>query len=183
MSEFSWTQIARFAATREQETPNPTHEEVVRFFTELRTPLLRYLYTLGLPLSEGEDVAQETFLALYRHLLDGKPRDNLHGWVFRVARNLALKRLQRSGPTDSDPDFTSLADPAANPEQQAVRNQQQRAVQSVIAALPSLDRQCLYLRAEGLRYRDIAQVLDISLGSVAQALSRALDKLARAAQR
>ncbi|QOY87676.1 RNA polymerase sigma factor [Paludibaculum fermentans] len=183
MSEFSWTQLARIVSTREQDPPNPTHDEVVRFFTELRTPLLRYLYTLGLPLSEGEDVAQETFLALHRHLLEGKPRDNLHGWVFRVARNLALKRLQRAATTGGEPDFHDLTDPAPNPEQQAVRTQQQRAIQSVIAALPDLDRQCLYLRAEGLRYRDIAQALDISLGSVAQALSRALDKLARAAQR
>ncbi|MGJ5819875.1 RNA polymerase sigma factor [Paludibaculum fermentans] len=183
MSDFSWTQLARIVSARDQEPPNPTHDEVVRFFTELRTPLLRYLYTLGLPLSEGEDVIQETFLALYRHLLEEKPRDNLHGWIFRVARNLALKRLQRTATTAVDPDYTTLADPSATPEQQALRNQQQRAIQSVIAALPELDRQCLYLRAEGLRYRDIAQALNISLGSVAQALSRALDKLARAAQR
>ena len=183
MSEFSWTQLARIIAIQEKEDSGGSHEEVVRFFIELRTPLLRYLHTMGLPAGDGEDVVQEAFLALFRHLLDGKPRDNLHGWVFRVARNLALKRLPRVGTSMDDAGYASVADPAANPEQQAVRNQQGRAIQAVISALPELDRQCLYLRAEGLRYRDIAQVLDVSVGSVALALSRALDRLARAAQR
>src|SRR5215510_5944973 len=67
-------------------------EEVSSLFRDLRVPVLRYLLSLGLPAHEGEDVAQETFLALFRHLREGKPRDNLRGWVFRVAHNIALKR-------------------------------------------------------------------------------------------
>lgn len=183
VSEFSWTQIAQIITAWEEEPLNRSHEEVVSFFVELRAPLLRYLRTLGLPLSDGEDVAQEAFLALYRHLVDGKPRDNLHGWIFRVARNLALKRLRRKSVSAEETGYRAAIDQAANPEQQALRNQRQRTIQAVLAAMPEVDRQCLYLRAEGLKYRDIAQVLDISVGSVALALSRTLDRLARAAQR
>jgi RNA polymerase sigma-70 factor (ECF subfamily) len=77
----------------------------------------------------------------------------------------------------------AITDPGANAEQQAIQEQQRRAVRAAVAALPDLDRQCLYLRAEGLRYRDIAEALEISLGSVAASLSRALDRLSRVARR
>ena len=43
--------------------------------------------------------------------------------------------------------------------------------------MPERDRRCLYLRAEGLSYRDIARTLDISLGSVAKSLTRAVTRL------
>jgi RNA polymerase sigma-70 factor (ECF subfamily) len=46
--------------------------------------------------------------------------------------------------------------------------------------MPERDRQCVYLRAEGLCYRDIARTLGISLGSVAKSLTRALTRLTSA---
>ena len=179
----SWTQVARIVSAKKAEQSSAVQDEVVCLFAELRVPLLRYLHVLGLNIGDGEDVVQETFLALFRHLSAGKPRDNLHGWIFRVARNIGLKRLQRTGVSVSAPESLPVTDPAANPEQRAARNQQGRAIQAVIAALPDVDRQCLCLRAEGLRYRDIATALDVSLGSVALALGRALAKLARVAQK
>jgi RNA polymerase sigma-70 factor (ECF subfamily) len=48
--------------------------------------------------------------------------------------------------------------------------------------LPEQSRCCLYLRAEGLRYREIAEILDMSLGSVANCLERSLARIARAAE-
>ena len=51
---------------------------------------------------------------------------------------------------------------------------------AVVQALPEQDRRCLYLRAEGLRYRDITEVLGMSLGAVAQSLARSLERLHRA---
>lgn len=183
MSENSWIQAARVVNSTQIEQNNPVQAEVVRLFTELRVPLLRYLHLLGLHGGDGEDVVQETFLALYRHLLGGKPRDCLQGWIFKVARNIALKRLQRTASSVCQSELLPIADPTADPEQRAVRVQQGRAIQNAIAALPDFDRQCLCLRAEGLRYRDIAAALEVSLGSVALALSRALIKLARVAQK
>ena len=50
-------------------------------------------------------------------------------------------------------------------------------------ALPETDRECLYLRSEGLRYREIAQILEISIGSVANCLARSLARLAAADER
>src|SRR5579872_3130545 len=67
-------------------------DDVVQLFDQFRDRLGRYLLSVGLSAPDGEEVIQETFLALFEHLRKGKPRDNLRGWLFRVAHNLALKR-------------------------------------------------------------------------------------------
>jgi RNA polymerase sigma-70 factor (ECF subfamily) len=54
---------------------------------------------------------------------------------------------------------------------------------AVVAALPEQDRRCLFLRAEGLRYREIAEILDMSLGGVSLSLARSLVRLARCEKR
>jgi RNA polymerase sigma-70 factor (ECF subfamily) len=76
-----------------------------------------------------------------------------------------------------------LADPSPDPEVQAASRQKQRRLLAVVEVLPEQDRQCLFLRAEGLRYREIATVLDVSLGTVASSLAKSLARLARAAER
>jgi len=163
--------------------PDPLGDEVVALFQTLRPGVLRYLASLGTPGEDGEDILQETFLALYRHLRDGKPRDNLPGWVFRVARNLALKRMRGEARAAGEALEVEIADPAENPEERAINRERLRSVQAVLAALSGVDRECLFLRAEGLGYREIAAVLDISLGSVAASIQRALGRLARASNR
>jgi RNA polymerase sigma-70 factor (ECF subfamily) len=54
---------------------------------------------------------------------------------------------------------------------------------SVLSALSQRERQCLHLRHDGLRYREIAKVLGISLGAVAKSVARAIGRLERADQR
>jgi len=50
-------------------------------------------------------------------------------------------------------------------------------LQSVLHALPERDRRCLFLRADGMRYREIAKALGISLGAVAKSLARSMSRL------
>jgi RNA polymerase sigma-70 factor (ECF subfamily) len=46
--------------------------------------LLRYVISFGWPVEDGEDIVQEVFLALFRHLQLGRSRRNLRAWTFRV---------------------------------------------------------------------------------------------------
>jgi len=159
--------------------------EVVALFDELRDGLLRYVVSLGIGAHDGEDVIQEVFLSLFRHLREGRPRANLRGWVFRVAHNLALKqrgrvRRQQSKAASYEVTAEQPLDPAANPEEQYAQNQHHRQLVQIVAALPEQDQSCLRLRAEGLRYREIAEVLDISLGSVSNSIARSMQRLMRA---
>jgi RNA polymerase sigma-70 factor (ECF subfamily) len=156
--------------------PSPLEEEVTGLFDQFREPLLRYLLSFGLTPQDGEEVIQEVFLSLFQHLRRNKPRTNLRGWIFRVAHNLGLKRCytNRQGVAAAEADEI---DPGPNPEEQASTRQRQKRLLAVVRALPAQDRRCLYLRAEGLRYREITEVLGISLGAVALSLERSLARL------
>lgn len=166
-------------------SPSP-EAEVVRLFDELRDRLLRYLLALGLPAHDGEEIIQESFLLLFRHLQNGKPRANLRGWIFRVARNLALKqRAANRRHMLSIVEFDELlpgqyAHHAWNPEEQLRSKQRRHRLLAVVRALPERDQSCLYMSTSGLTYREIAKALGISLGSVAASIARSLAKLSRA---
>lgn len=184
------TEAANIAAVAEAEfstavpASSPVEQEVLSLFDSTRDSLMRYLASFYLDVSDAEEILQETFLALFKHLQRGKSRSNLRGWLFRVAHNLALRKRMRdrkelqnvSGPAVE----TTILDPAPSPEDQLLGLEEHLRLIAVVAALPEQDRRCLFLRAEGLRYRDIAAVLDISLGSVALSLTRSLTRINRA---
>jgi RNA polymerase sigma-70 factor, ECF subfamily len=162
--------------------------EVIHLFQQFRSPVVRYTLSLGLSLHDGEEITQEVFVALFQHLQMGKCQRNLRGWIFRVAHNLALKRrhanqrLLEQSYSDSER-AEQQPDTSPNPEEQVLSAQRQRRLHAVLEALPELDRACLRLRAEGLRYREIARVLDISLGAVSISLTRSLARLMCADER
>ena len=170
--------------------PTPLEEEVVALFDQMQDRLLRYLLSTGVPVQDGEEIVQEVFLALFQHLQRGKSRSNLRAWVFQVAHNLSVKRylakrkdrqnLVESGEAPTEHTFV---DRTPNPEDQAAQSQNQVRLQSVFRALPEQDRRCLSLRAEGLTYREIGKVLDMSLGAVALSLGKSLARFGRAEER
>jgi len=164
---------------RAKDAASPLTIEVTGLFEQFRIPLFRYLLSLGLQAHDAEEVIQEVFLALFQHLKSDKSRANLRGWIFRVGHNQAMRVSRVPAFADADLQNTQV-DPEPDPEQMALRNQRQRRLTAVVRALSEQDRACLSLRAEGLRYREIAEILGISLGSVAQSLTRSLDKLGRA---
>jgi RNA polymerase sigma-70 factor (ECF subfamily) len=162
-------------------------EEVAALFDQFRGPLLRYMSSFGLALPDSDEVLQEVFLSLFQHLHCGKSRDNIRGWLFRVAHNLALRRrnvIRRDSETWAVAGAQHPAiDPYPNPEDQLASSQIQQRLLSIVEALPEQDRRCLFLRSEGFRYREIAEILDMSLGGVSLSLARSLGRLARCVKR
>ena len=163
------------------ESTASTHEEVLHLFDECAPGLRRYVGAFGLTAEVTEDVVQEVFLQLFRHLRLGRSRANL-----RVGHNQALKHREKAarrhrweGTWDARL-VDRVIDPAANPEQQLADDRRVRRLRAVVRALPERDRQCLFLRAEGLGYRDIAKTLNISLGGVAKSLARTMTRLTNA---
>jgi RNA polymerase sigma-70 factor, ECF subfamily len=161
-------------------------DRVTALFDQFRNPLLRYLWSFGLTPPDGEEVLQEVFLSLFQHLDRGRSLDNPRGWLFRVAHNLALRtrsRCRRDSEARDDACVENLAiHSAPNPEDQLADSQTQQCLLAVVEALPEQDRRCLLLRAEGLRYREIAGILDMSLGAVSLSLARSLARIARSAE-
>jgi RNA polymerase sigma-70 factor, ECF subfamily len=165
--------------------PTEIEREVIGLFDQLRDRLLRYVLAFGVSAHDGEEIIQEVFLALFQHLRSGRSRRNLRGWVFRVAHNLTLKQRLTSRRSQDRMDFSEgiaerQPDVSPNPEEQLIGMQRETRLRAVLQVLPELDRRCLRLRAEGLRYREIAGVLGISLGAVSISLTRSLERMGRA---
>jgi RNA polymerase sigma-70 factor (ECF subfamily) len=154
--------------------------EVTALYRELREPLLRYLVCLGLSGDEAQDVVQDTFLSLHRHLASGGLQDNIRGWVFRVAHNQARNR-QTSYHRRFGESLDTQADARLDettPERVVLEKEKFRQLGKAIGLLTESERECLLLRAGGLRYREIGEVLGIPTSTVGDTIERAIRKLA-----
>lgn len=175
--------LPAMASQARSPAPSEIEEEVIFLFDQLHDRLSGYLLSFGLTVHDAEDIVQETFLALFKHLQLGRSRRNLRGWVFRVGHNLALKRRNVNQASGSNVAYDSImrahSDPGPSVEEQIQFSQRQKRLLAILAVLPEQDQRCLCLRAEGLKYREIAEILDISLGSVSISLARSLARFAR----
>ena len=154
--------------------------EVTTLYRELRKPLLRYLVCLGLSNDEAQDVVQDVFLSLHRHISSGGARDNIRGWVFRVAHNQARNRqgsYQRRLGESLDVDLQTPVD-ESTPERMVLEKERFRRLEEAIRLLTDSERECLLLRAAGLRYREIAEALGMRTSTVGDTVERAIKKLA-----
>ena len=154
--------------------------EATTLYRELRKPLLRYLVCLGLSTDEAQDVVQDAFLSLHKHLASGGVQTNIRSWLYRVAHNGARNRqlsYDRRFGKPLDPDLDSISE-QATPEQLVLEKEKLRRVGKAIRSLTESERECLLLRAGGLRYREIGEVLEIPTSTVGDTVDRAIKKLA-----
>ena len=135
---------------------------------------------------QAEDLTQETFLRLCRHLREDRPLDNPKAWLLTVANNLAID-VNRSERNVVDLDESawreveeSRSNKEADPEKALLERERLNRLHAAVLNLTQLQRECLHLRAEGLRYREIAEVMEISISTVVDAVRRATVNLARA---
>jgi RNA polymerase sigma-70 factor (ECF subfamily) len=154
--------------------------EATALYRELRKPLLRYLVCLGLSSDEAQDVVQDAFLLLHRHLTAGGSQENIRGWLFRVAHNQARNRQNRY-----DRNFTAASEAQldsvshdATPERAVLEKEKFQRLGKAMRLLSGNERECLLLRAAGLRYREIGEVLGIATSTVSDTVDRAVKKLA-----
>jgi RNA polymerase sigma-70 factor (ECF subfamily) len=158
-------------------------EKVTELFNQLRDGLYRYLLTILHNVGEAEDTTQDAFLRLHRQLQEGESIDNVKSWLFRVGHNLALNRekTQRRFAADETETVEELLadcpDPALNPEEVLAHKELLRNLHAAISRLSSQQQQCLHLRAEGFRYREIAGILDVTDKVVSENLRRGILRL------
>jgi RNA polymerase sigma-70 factor (ECF subfamily) len=153
-----------------------------RHFEERHAAVLRYLLCVSGNRADAEELTQEAFLRLYVEIRDHHEPPNVQAWVFRVAHNLAIDHFRRqsdAGLAVSLGDMAAeIADAADSPEQEIVERERRQRVRHALAWLSPQQRQCLELRAEGLRYREISEVLGIHISSVRTFIVRAVARIA-----
>lgn len=165
--------------------PESTRSRVERYFVQHYSSVLRYLVFSGSPKADAEDILQETFLRLYGELLKGKTPNNLRNWLFRVSYNLRIDRVRLGAPELllGEMEWLScverVADASLNIEATMLADERKGRLAQAMAGLTARQSQYLLLRAEGLTYREIAELHGIAIGTVAEACGRAMEKLSR----
>lgn len=160
-------------------------ERVTQLFDELHLPVYRYLLWLTMSPIETDEIIQETFLRLYQHLNSGGAEHNLRGWIFRVAHNLCINELKGRkrvalSASEALPELdVSIADSRPGPEEVLLQREKIARIHAAVSSLSEQQKQCLLLRAEGFRYREIAEILEVTISTVAESLRRAIKKLAK----
>lgn len=140
------------------------------------------------------DVVQETFINAYRALHQFRGDARFYTWLHRIAVNTTYKALQekKRNPlvsfSDLSPDnedehetFSSQVEPTSDetPEAVVAARQVAEAMNAAMQALPPESRQALELREmEGLSYEEIAQLMDIPIGTVRSRIFRAREAIA-----
>jgi RNA polymerase sigma-70 factor (ECF subfamily) len=152
---------------------------VEKVFLESRGDVYYYLLTLGLAPPVAQEIVQEVFLKLYLAMRDGPKIEHPRAWVFRVAHNLGLNLRAGERRLEPLPETVSPASPARNPEEALAAKQRDERLLAAVAELSPQQRQCLHLRAEGLRYHEIAATLGVSVSTVNEFVRRAIRKLKR----
>jgi RNA polymerase sigma factor (sigma-70 family) len=122
----------------------------------------------------ASDVAQETFVRLYRR---GEMPDDLRAWLVSVALNLVRDERRRSSRrlrllSSRDPGHT-MGDAPRAADEELIAEEQRVRVRRALDALPERDRALLLLRQEGYSYRELASAVGVQETSVGTLLSRA----------
>ena len=166
----------------------------VNAFNELVTrhqgPLINYFYRLTWDRQASEDSAQEVFLRIFRHAGTYEPQAKFTTYLYRIARNLWIDRLRSAGSApktvsldqsaeDDDRKLSaSLASDERGGEEEAQNREMVEALRKAIERLPEEQRMVIILSEhQGMKYQEVAEVLDIPVGTVKSRMHAAVAKL------
>jgi RNA polymerase sigma-70 factor (ECF subfamily) len=155
-----------------------------------KQPVINLLARLLKDATEAEDIAQNTFVQVFKSAYRYSPKASFASWLFTIARRLGLNELRRRsrhpadsmesppGPEDDRPsrEFADTANPA--PPESLLRHELEKKIEEAIAQLPENQRTALLLcRQEELTYEEIAEVLECSLPATKSLIFRARETL------
>jgi RNA polymerase sigma-70 factor, ECF subfamily len=162
--------------------PEDVDQVVTELFARLHVPVSRYVISIVGTREDAQDVTQEAFIRLHAALKAGQSIDSVRGWLFRIAHNCAIDLRRRQGVLSADEESAAfeLEDLAPDAEQRLLIRERHRHVIAGLAWLSPQERRCLALRAEGLGYREIGEVLNLRVSSVATFVMRGIKKITRA---
>lgn len=154
-------------------------QTVAELYSAARQGVFRYLVCLGLDAERAQDVTQEAFLRLLAAVRDGKHVSSPKSWVYRVAHNLAMDALEGDSRVSqySEAVAETIRSLDKNAEQEMIEREWMEGFEKAVGRLSRQQRQVLELRAEGLRYREIADVLEVRTSTVGEFLRRAIHGL------
>jgi RNA polymerase sigma-70 factor, ECF subfamily len=154
-------------------------QEMSALYTLHAPGLLRYACSMINDTGGAQDALQEIFLRYFVARSEGQQFLDAKAWLYRVLRNHLLDTLKSSS-VKNEIAIDKIDDPrdgVNDPERHYHRAEMAR---DLARALAPRELECVRLRAEGLSYDEIAQVLDLRQGTVGATLARAHKKVRRA---
>lgn len=156
-------------------------------------PIYNLVHRLIEDPSEASDVVQDVFLKVFRNVGSFRGQSSLKTWIYRIAVNEAHNRRRWFGrhrrpevelETDGDAGkgwLDHLSDPSRSPYDLVLNEEWRVAIERALAGLNPVFRTAVVLRdLEELSYEEIADVLDVSLGTVKSRILRGRESLRRA---
>lgn len=142
-------------------------------YYEMYHEIYCYLLTLVHDSHDAEDIAQDTFVRVYKYAPKFFPVGKGKSWIYKIAERLALTYLKNDNTAAES--LTNDMACSSNAEEQAINSQ---AVASAISRLSDSERQIVTLHAvSGLTLSEIAEIVGLPLGTVKWKHSEALKKL------
>jgi len=158
--------------TRAQNGDRNAFSELVRIHAQ---GVMNVVYRMCGDMNVAEDAAQETFIQAWMKLSSYHPKSSLRNWLYRIAVNTAIDMLRKDkrilpGAVED----MYLKDPEPSPEILVASSERTEWVQNAVLTLPDASRAVLVLREfEGLSYQEIAEALEIPVGTVMSRLNYA----------
>ena len=158
-------------------------------FERAAMPFLDSLYNTAYRLArnaeDAEDLVQETYLKAYRSFAQFTPGTNLKAWLFKILKNTFINEYRRRQNLPAESDFAAIeesfesqlrpdaAGQIKNPEEEALEHALDEDLQQALDLLPADYRMTVVLAdLEGFSYKEIADILEIPVGTVMSRLYR-----------
>lgn len=142
--------------------------------------LISVLVRLTSDRAQAEELASEVFCKLAKRPVLFRPGNNLEGWLYRAAMNLALDTLKASARRRRHEEEAAIESVRGNtkvtdsPLDEVLRAELQRNVRTVLAGLKPNCARLLLLRNAGFSYRELAQILEMNPASIGKMLLRSM---------
>lgn len=146
-------------------------------------PLLSFLCHMTGDRVSAEDLLQEVFVRVWRHRERYEAQEKLSGWLFTIARRLALDHLEKAGrrqaiPIEEENLQERIPEPDAAPDQVLEGADLRRRIEDAIASLPEDQREVFLLREYGgMQFNEIARMTGAPLGTALARMRYAVLKL------
>ena len=136
--------------------------------------LYNFAHWLTQSREEAEDLVQETYLKAFKGFSSFQPGTNFRAWIYRILRNTFLTsraglHARMTEPLDEESGWIL----SETPESRLAARLDRRLIQNALERLPVRYREVILLRdLEEMNYQDIANTLDVPIGTVMSRLSR-----------